>query len=124
MMRSRLARPVLAAPLLVACAALVPACGSSSSSGGNGTSASTTPAAATVEIKNYQFNPATVTIKPGEAVQWNFDDAGVAHNVIGDDGMHTSDMTSGSYRHTFKHAGTFNYQCSLHASMHGVVLVQ
>ena len=50
---------------------------------------STAPAAATVEIKNYAFNPTTVTIQAGQTVQWNFDDNGVAHNVIGDDGMHT-----------------------------------
>lgn len=114
-----------AAPLLLAVLAglaLVPACGSS------GPAASSTgpagPAAATVEMKNYAFNPTTVSIRSGQTVQWNFDDNGIAHNVIGDDGMHTADLTSGSFRHTFKHAGTFNYQCSLHASMHGVVIVQ
>ncbi len=110
-----------AAPLLLTGLLFVAACGSS---GGATSGGSTAPAAATVEIKNYAFNPATVTIQAGQTVQWNFDDNGVAHNVIGDDGMHTADLTTGTFRHTFKHAGTFNYQCSLHASMHGVVIVQ
>ncbi len=111
-----------AAPLLLTGLLMFTACGSSG--GGSKATGPTTPAAATVEIKNYAFNPATVTIQAGQTVQWNFDDNGVAHNVIGDDGMHTADLTSGTFRHTFKHAGTFNYQCSLHASMHGVVIVQ
>jgi plastocyanin len=81
------------------------------------------PAAATVEIKNYAFNPSTITIRAGQTVQWNFDDNGIAHNVIGDDGLETADLTSGTYRHTFTHAGTFNYHCSLHAAMLGVVVV-
>jgi plastocyanin len=110
------------AALLFAGLLLVPACGSSPAPSGRG--ADTAPAAATVEIKNYAFNPTTVTIGAGQTVQWNFNDNGVAHNVIGDDGMHSSDQASGSFRHTFKHSGTFNYQCSLHASMHGVVVVQ
>jgi plastocyanin len=110
------------ATVLLAGLVFVPACGSSSAPSSRG--AGTVPAAATVEIKNYAFNPTTVTISAGQTVQWNFADNGVAHNVIGDDGMHSSDQTSGSFRHTFKHGGTFNYQCSLHASMHGVVVVQ
>jgi plastocyanin len=110
-----------ATPLLLAGLILVSACGSGGGANGGGSAA---PAAATVDMKNYAFTPTTVTIRAGQTVQWNFDDNGIAHNVIGDDGMHTADLATGSFRHTFKHSGTFNYQCSLHASMHGVVIVQ
>ena len=110
-----------ASVVFVAGLLLVSACGSSA-----GAARQSQPggdAAATVEIKNYTFNPSTITIRIGQTVQWNFDDNGIAHNVIGDDGLQTSDLTSGTYRHTFAHAGTFNYHCSLHASMLAVVIV-
>src|SRR5271169_4379955 len=93
---------------------LISACGSSA--GAARQTAPGSPAAATVEIKNYAFNPSTITIRAGQTVQWNFDDNGIAHNVLGDDGLETADLTSGTYRHTFTHAGTFSYHCSLHAS--------
>jgi plastocyanin len=110
------------APILFAGLIALSACGSSAGSAAG--SANTSPAAATVQIKDYAFNPTTVTIKAGQTVQWNFADNGVAHNVIGDDNMRSSDQASGSFRHTFRRAGTFNYECSIHASMHGVVVVQ
>jgi len=115
------AAPLFLAAGLTAGLVVISACGSSASP--NRQTGPTVPAAATVEIKNYAFNPSTITIGTGQTVQWNFDDNGIAHNVIGDDGLESADLTSGTYRHTFSHAGTFHYRCSLHASMHGVVIV-
>ena len=94
---------------------------SSAASGASG-GAPTTPAA-TVVLQGIAFHPVTVTVHPGDTVEWQWNDNGIVHNVIGDDGMHSPDQGGGTFFHRFRQAGTFNYQCSLHAGMTGTVIV-
>jgi plastocyanin len=110
-------RPFLAAAALL----LVPAC---SSGGGGSGAAPAGPPAAIVTMQGLAFHPATVTIHRGGTVEWEFVDNGIVHNVIGDDGVHSADMGSGTFSHRYGKAGTFNYQCSIHAGMNGTVIVQ
>ncbi|HSS11328.1 MAG TPA: plastocyanin/azurin family copper-binding protein [Acidimicrobiales bacterium] len=102
---------------------IVTACGGSSSNQSTATS-SALPAnvGATVELKNIAFNPPAVTIKAGQAVVWKFDDGSIVHNVVGN-GWRSSDMSSGTYSHTFTTAGTYPYQCTIHSGMTGKVVV-
>jgi len=120
--------------LLIAGVLAVAACGGSASpaaSGGASTSAGpsggaaacdaapegTTPAA-TVIIRDFQYDPATVTIKAGEAVAWVNEDT-ASHTVTTTDGS----CDSGTIRKgatatlVFAQAGTYTYHCSIHASM-------
>jgi plastocyanin len=111
----RVAR-LLAATTLV----LAPACS------GGGTSGRGAPSAApavTVVLQGFAFHPVTATVKRGDTVAWQFADAGIVHNVIGDDGLHSPDQGTGTYSHRFTRSGTFNYQCSLHVGMNGTVVV-
>lgn len=82
--------------------------------------------AVTVVVKDMKFTPAEVTIKPGQAVTWVFDDGVVKHDVVAEDGSFVSELllAGGSYTHVFDEAGTYDYTCSPHPSMLGVVTVK
>ena len=71
------------------------------------------------------FDPQTVTISRGGSVTWTF---AALHNVTfgGTTGapQNIPDQATGSAQRQFNTAGTFNYQCTLHAGMQGSVIVQ
>lgn len=79
-----------------------------------------------IEIKNFAFSPAELTIKIGDTVTWkNFDLA--AHRVISDTGTELDSLelrTDKSYAHTFYTAGTYDYHCGIHTYMKGKIIVQ
>ena len=86
------------------------------------------PAAATVQINifNYKFDPATVTVPMGTTVTWTNKDE-IPHSVASSDksfkgsgGLDTGD----SYSNTFDKPGTYKYYCTLHPFMTGVIVVQ
>jgi plastocyanin len=90
------------------------------------TQAATTPEAegASVEIKNFAFEPKTVTIKVGQTVTWTNQDS-AAHTVVGGDGIDSGDLSKGkSYSKTFDTEGAFDYHCSIHPQMKGQVIVE
>lgn len=79
-----------------------------------------------VSIKDYTFNPATVTVKQGTKVTWTNDDASIPHTVTGDDRVGPSSGMLGkgdTYEYMFTTPGTFTYYCNVHPSMHGTVVV-
>jgi len=79
----------------------------------------------TVVLKNIAFSPDSLSIAVGETVVWKFDDGGVPHNVIAEDGSFQSETTnSGSFTFTFDKPGKFRYVCTLHPIMKGVVQVR
>lgn len=69
------------------------------------------------------FTPGTVNIGVGGTVSWTF---ATDHNVLFSNAGAPSDIpttNSGSISRAFNTIGTFNYTCSLHAGMNGVVIV-
>ena len=79
-------------------------------------------------MKNYAFDPPTLTIKPGTVVTWINQD-GPTHTVVSDSGspvVFSSDPLSNgaSYKFTFTQPGTYTYHCSIHPSMKGTIIVQ
>ena len=83
-----------------------------------------TPAATTVSIENFTFEPATITVPAGSAVTWvNHDD--IPHLVASTDKLFKSPGldTDDQYTMTFAKAGTFPYFCGLHPHMTGKVIV-
>jgi plastocyanin len=112
--------------LLVAVLALsVGACGSNdkkdSASDTTEATSGATPAT-TITIKDLKFNPDTVSVKKGDTVEWKWDES-VLHNVTGD-GFKSDNQSDGTFDHTFTKAGSYAYQCTLHAGMKGTVEVQ
>src|SRR5262245_61712330 len=67
-----------------------------------------------------KFEPATVTIAPGDSVMW----MGVAgHTVTSDSGNWTINASS-DVTYTFPTAGTYTYHCTVHGpTMNGTVIV-
>jgi plastocyanin len=79
----------------------------------------------TVSISNYEFTPASITVKAGTKVTWTNQDS-VEHTVTGDgsDGPQSGSLAKGdSYSFTFDKAGTYAYHCQMHPYMKGTVTV-
>lgn len=88
-----------------------------------------TPAIATggktvdVSIQNFAFEPNSVSISVGDTVKWiNLDSA--PHTIKGADFTSESLNKDDSFSYTFTKPGTYNYECSIHPSMKGVVIVE
>ena len=80
---------------------------------------------ATVEIENFKFAPATVTVTAGTTVTWkNEDDS--PHRVGDKKGTFASAAldTDDTFSHTFTTPGEFPYICSLHPYMVGKIIVK
>jgi len=121
-------------PLLFAVVALVAAgCGSSNNSSSS-SSASSAPATTTgststsggtaapsgktvtIDMKNIQFNPKTVTVKVGETVKWVNQDS-VPHNVSGGPLHSPTFGNGGTLTYKATKAGKISYVCTIHPGM-------
>ncbi|HSX32182.1 MAG TPA: cupredoxin family copper-binding protein [Candidatus Saccharimonadales bacterium] len=84
-----------------------------------------TSAEGEVQIEDFAFAPAILTVKKGTTVKWtNKDDVG--HTVTSDnDGPLDSKVLAkgDSYTHTFDTVGTFAYHCTPHPNMTAKVVV-
>lgn len=88
--------------------------------------AAVTTAAAAVEIKGFQFNPATTEVKVGDTVTWTNNDTAphTATQKPSGSGFQSGTLQPGdSYSFTFETAGTYDYYCEFHAGMTGQVVV-
>jgi amicyanin len=77
-----------------------------------------------VSIKDFKFDPATLTVPVGTTVTWTNQDE-EPHAIAAKDGsFHGPGMdTHGTYSFTFNTPGTFDYICSIHPFMTGTVVV-
>ncbi len=77
-----------------------------------------------VNITNFAFAPATLTVKVGDTVTWTNKDE-EPHTVVANDGsFHSPGLdANATYSFTFTKAGSFDYICSIHPFMHGTVVV-
>lgn len=80
---------------------------------------------ASVTIEDYQFSPATVTLKPGSTVIW-LNSGPSTHDVTADDGSFESgSLAQGkTYSRTFNTAGTFAYHCGIHPNMKAQIVIE
>ena len=78
----------------------------------------------TVILETIRFRPATLSIRRGESVRWVWEDGKTEHNVTFHS-FHSRTTAHGSYTVKFTQQGTFDYNCTLHASegMKGKVVV-
>ncbi|MEO8232652.1 MAG: T9SS type A sorting domain-containing protein [Ignavibacteriota bacterium] len=84
----------------------------------------------TVNVANFSFTPAQLTIKVGDTVKWT--NSGGLHSVVAEDTSFSSGPVSSSawtYEHTFNSAGSNPYYCAQHggvggAGMSGVITVE
>jgi plastocyanin len=83
------------------------------------------PAAAEVNIDNFSFSPATLTVKAGTTITWtNRDD--IPHTVVADDKSFKSKVldTGEKFSFTPTKPGTYPYFCSIHPKMTGKLVVE
>lgn len=119
-MANRVGWAWLAMPLLLL--AGVVACGGSSDGGGGAAGAVPRD---TVILRDISFKPGELRVRPGDTVTWRFDDKGINHNVVAEDGSFESEtFDTGTFTHTFDTPGRYPYICTLHAAdMKGVIVV-
>jgi plastocyanin len=79
----------------------------------------------TVLVRNNQFSPTPLSVAVNETVTFQWNSAGVVHNVTFQDGPASPNQAAGSFPRTFQAAGSFPYVCTIHAAegMAGVVNV-
>lgn len=86
------------------------------------------PGSTLIVIRNFGFEPATVTIPQGGTVTWvNCDDPGQpAHTSTADAGAWNSPTLAPGevFSHTFDQSGDLAYHCEPHPFMVGNVIVQ
>ena len=86
------------------------------------------PGSSLIIIRNFGFEPASVTVVQGGTVTWvNCDDSGQpAHTSTADAGAWSSPTLAPgeAFSHTFDQAGDFAYHCEPHPFMTGSVVVQ
>lgn len=79
----------------------------------------------TIEISNFSFAPAALTVPVGTTVTWvNEDDE--PHTVVDSDTLFKSHAldTGDKFSFTFTTPGKFQYFCTIHAHMVGMVVVE
>ena len=113
---------VLIVPALAGIAVLVTAV--VSGDGGTATAGSGAPAADTVNIKNFAFEPNPFTVKAGQPITVVNDD-NVTHTFTANQGaFDTGDINSGRRSDvTIARAGTYAYHCDVHPFMKATVRV-
>ncbi len=79
-----------------------------------------------IEIRNFAFAPATLTVPAGTRVVWTNQDE-EPHVITSAGSLFASSKgldTSDSYAVTFSKPGTYAYYCSIHPMMVGTIIVQ
>ena len=90
-----------------------------------GATTTLTAQAVSVEIKNFQFNPATLNITKGTTVTWTQKDS-VQHTVTATSGENfdSGNLNQGqTFSYTFNEVGTVVYGCTNHPTMSGTIIV-
>jgi plastocyanin len=99
------------------------------SAGRPANSGSASPKAVTVVIREFKFEPATVTVHAGDTVEWKNHDI-VPHTATADGDAQKPAFDSGTIwigtaqRWVARKKGTYSYTCALHPNMKGELIVQ
>lgn len=81
-------------------------------------------ASSSVTIKNFLFNPSSVSVHVGDTVKWTNQDSALHTATANDGSFDTGTLKQGkSGSHKFTKAGSIAYICSLHPNMKGTVVV-
>lgn len=120
---------VIIAALVIAICGLAVAAFPQGAALGNRNSAQGGGKTASVRVKNLEFQPKTITVKPGTTVIWTNDEG--SHTIKADNNAFSSPtLTAGqTFSHKFARKGTYRYYCTFHGSagghdMAGTVIVK
>lgn len=76
-----------------------------------------------VEVVDYGYSPAQLTIHAGQTVTW-VNQGADGHDVTGSDWRSGPLTPQESYSRVFVLPGTYAYECTMHPEMRGTVIVQ
>lgn len=76
-----------------------------------------------ISIKNFQFNPTSITIKSGTTIRWINEDS-ASHTIKSNDFNSEKLVTGKEFEFVFSKPGTYDYICGLHPSMKGRIIVE
>lgn len=77
-----------------------------------------------IQIKDYKYTPAQLTIKAGTTVKWTNREKRTTHSILfaGPDGFESERIfPDESWQRTFDKAGSYPYSCGPHPEMKGQV---
>ena len=78
-----------------------------------------------VQIDKNAFQPAEVTVKPGDTVVWTNAEKRTSHDVVFEDGERSVRMLpEDTYSRRFDKPGRYPYHCEPHPHMKGEVVVE
>ncbi|MDB6046475.1 MAG: hypothetical protein JWM63_5026 [Gammaproteobacteria bacterium] len=83
------------------------------------------PVPARIQVKDFMFEPTSLTVAAGSTVTWaNLDEE--PHTVVSDTGLFRSGAldTAGTFSFRFDKPGTYHFACSLHPQMVGTIVVR
>jgi plastocyanin len=112
---------------IVSCLIAIMAGGLFLASAGATTEPTTAPAAVSVAINDFNFQPREVTVAVGATVTWvNHDDVPHTATAQGDAPAFDSKAldTDEKFSFTFKTAGKYPYYCKVHPHMTGLIIVK
>ena len=76
-----------------------------------------------ISIKNFAFNPGTLTVPVGTTVTWTNEDS--TNHQIKSATFNSAVLSNGAtFSFKFDQAGSFDYSCAIHPSMTGKIIVQ
>ena len=113
---------------LVAVAALTFLGGAACGGGGKEKATPTTASGdgtpgATIKAAGTTWEPKEVNVKVGQSVKWDVDGS-IVHDLKGDDGLAHKAGSKFTATHSYDKAGTYAFQCTIHAGMNGTVVVE
>jgi len=78
----------------------------------------------TILIKNFAFDPASMTVTVGSTVRWVNQDS-VPHRILFTDGADSTILAPmQSWSRKFDRTGTYDYSCTIHPTMQGTIIVE
>ncbi|WP_310383700.1 plastocyanin/azurin family copper-binding protein [Roseateles sp.] len=84
------------------------------------------PATLEVEIRDYQFHPAKLSVSVGDSVRWVNREKRTTHTVLfaGPQGGESERLFPGEHwQRLFDRAGSYAYGCGPHPEMQGLIVV-
>ena len=92
---------------------------------GCGQTTNTIPAESNmITINNFAFEPSEITVDKGTEVTW-FNNDNAVHTVVSLGLFESGTLNKGSeFKFAFNEPGEYNYNCGIHTSMTGKVIVR
>lgn len=87
------------------------------------TSAVVLPTTGLVNIRGSAFDPAVLKVKQGTTITWINNDS-VPHQIKASPFSSDSLKKGQSFSYTFNNVGNFDYFCSIHPQMKGLIIVE